>query len=532
MVDSKLSSVWVRMMPSFSYDCKINTNTRYFWKALKKFNDSLPSIFWQDIALVVIPIYLLWSYPFFTLIRRTFEAWVLLELAWWTAVLPLYIKLSAPVPDLAYRWPRSQVINDVKWDFAMMLKDRKMLIQFCEGWHDGLPMENITFESMRSLIAEMYLERHFPEELPKCSKEQFDLVSSMVKEIERSSGNRFTDGPLQDHLYLRKNFGYKTLCMPLTIYGILYLQNYINSILMRYHGFRHRWMGCLEYWYRPANTPHPTKCPQFFFHGIGVGLLPYYSMYSRLSRERHVVIPEFRWVQLRIFQSKPMTEDIMKAIQKIHLKLRLPKVQVIAHSYGSFVANNCSHYLQNIVEQFIMIDPAAAGSNFPKGIRQIHYGKNSYLDVDMSYALHYQVRGPEGCLRPHKLSHNSMIILSELDKIVPSYYIKKCCRGTLIKVIILEQQGHGDFLFRSHGASGVHRDIAVQEDAESEESSFGKQFDEFSDNELAEMTCHTKEKQTLRTRSFGFVLPGKMAEMQTELTNTMNVMNGIDEYLQ
>lgn len=255
-------------------------------------------------------------------------------------------------------------------------------------------------------------------------------------------------------------------------------------------------------------------------------------MYSRLSRERHVVIPEFRWVQLRIFQSKPLTQDIMTAIQKIHMKLQLPKVEIIAHSYGSFVANNCNHYLKNMVEKFVMIDPAAAGSTFSKGIRKIHYGKISYLDTDMSYALHYQVRSSECPLRPYKLNHKSMIILSELDDIVPSYFVKKCCQGTPIKVILLEKQGHGEFLFREHGASGVHenimeRDVEIQEDES--DSSFGRQFEEFSDDELA---CITKESGNQRInrshRTFGIPLPEKMAQIRAELFNIWDTMNGLD----
>lgn len=52
---------------------------------------------------------------------------------------------------------------------------------------------------------------------------------------------------------------------PLVIYGILYFQNYMNSIALRMLGFRHRWSGRLEYWWRPPDGGIAKEVSFFFF---------------------------------------------------------------------------------------------------------------------------------------------------------------------------------------------------------------------------------------------------------------------------
>lgn len=504
-------------------------------RKVREYSFRLPSIFWQDIIFWLVIPYLAWIYGF-ALIRCSLWLYLCSEVVMYFVILPWQIQRISKlrVPSYPYPYVKDRVTDFYKWALSFMINDFQGFKQFCCGWLCHIHFHEITFDSMIAVCFNMMMEKNLPRDLHLIDEEEMEMVRGMVRMTEKMMGWKFRDGPIQDKYGMLVDWGYKCCKFPILFYGLNYFQNYVNTILMRYHGYRHLWMDGIEYWHRPAQGP-PTGGPQWFFHGIGIGLLPYYPVYSRLSKTRESIVPDMRWVQLRLFQEKPMMHVLQRNFQKIMLRHgyctnAYNKLTLISHSYGSFVASHmCNTTGRNVdvIEKTIFIDPAAAAAHWPRAVSAVHYNPNNYLDCDMSWSLHYQVRWWEAGLRADLLPPNSTIIVSEKDEIVPSAFVYRTAKKTSCRVILYKGEGHGQFLFEEHGGSRFisHTGVTKDDCEESNDSSVDlDKFHEFNDEDLENM-IEKNRKITRQNRKI------TVAGLENAIFDTYNMMNQIENYL-
>ncbi|KAG5644410.1 hypothetical protein DXG03_008577 [Asterophora parasitica] len=172
---------------------------------------------------------------------------------------------------------------------------------------------------------------------------------------EMSRGSRLTLDPVQ------------TVHRPLVWYSVVCLVDTITSLNLLYLGFKHysatrRWFQTfpprpllslisrnadltpdilLPYWYRPHRST--TELPIVFLHGIGIGLHPYLPFIRDTiaqSPDIGILLVEFLPISMHMTTHPvPPAPLIASALNNILDSLNIPRVVVVAHSYGTFITS-------------------------------------------------------------------------------------------------------------------------------------------------------------------------------------------------
>ncbi|KAF5378352.1 hypothetical protein D9615_008760 [Tricholomella constricta] len=159
----------------------------------------------------------------------------------------------------------------------------------------------------------------------------------------------------------------QTVHRPLAWYAIVCLVDTITSLNLLSLGFKHysstsKWFQTfpprpvlslvsnnanlspdilLPYWYRPHTSP--TKLPLVFLHGIGIGLHPYLPFIRDIIAQDPdigILLIEFLPISMHMTTHPvPPAPLIASALNNILDTLNIPRIVVVAHSYGTFITS-------------------------------------------------------------------------------------------------------------------------------------------------------------------------------------------------
>ncbi|KAG8681426.1 hypothetical protein FRC11_001126, partial [Ceratobasidium sp. 423] len=96
----------------------------------------------------------------------------------------------------------------------------------------------------------------------------------------------------------------------------------------------------LSYWYKPGSSKPST--PLLFFHGIGIGLLPYIPLivsYSLTHPTAPIIVPEFMSISTRITRPPLSPHEFQSALGAIFQRHQVTEYNLAAHSYGTGLAS-------------------------------------------------------------------------------------------------------------------------------------------------------------------------------------------------
>ncbi|KAL1743415.1 hypothetical protein HDZ31DRAFT_83410 [Schizophyllum fasciatum] len=131
-----------------------------------------------------------------------------------------------------------------------------------------------------------------------------------------------------------------------------------------------------SYWYRPGSKSS-SALPILFIHGIGIGLYPYVPFIQDLiARDpgQSIILLELLPISMHITHPLPPLDTSLAAIRALLRSLRLPRIVLAAHSYGTVVA---AHILRSPLRAHIahaaLIDPIPFLLHLPDVAHNFHY---------------------------------------------------------------------------------------------------------------------------------------------------------------
>ena len=204
-------------------------------------------------------------------------------------------------------------------------------------------------------------------------------------------------------------------------------------------GFQRHEVNGIAYWFRSGVRALPAgeqaSLPLIFFHGISPGLNLYLLVIHIMSRGRKVVLMEVPHIAMCLNFKAKRLGDMVKTVEIIAKRHRMPHFAVAGHSFGSLCAAWVTKHLKQNVRQLILLDPVSlllglpdVCYNFlhkqPRTVMEylLHYGGST--EITIHHTLRRQFWWYEGQLFLDEIKCPVFIGLSGNDEIVPSPVLK------------------------------------------------------------------------------------------------------------
>lgn len=252
-----------------------------------------------------------------------------------------------------------------------IIKNEYSFEEFAVGFFNGAKFSDIFTENFDSFLAcSIYVT-----ELNCLDSDQRKNIENVRNFVTKKFKCTFKDGhnpnvthakfALEDVNYIHR---------PLILYMIIKLVNLIY--MARYFWFSGFKKCTLKngatYWIR--EDKFSTKLPIVFYHGICSGWFYYAEMATLLSSDRTIILYDFDPVKLNsmVFdvQTSAEVNDNLNVILKNY---NIKKICLVAHSWGSFLANWIIKTNPHLIEHLTFIDAAALTAVLPNTTYTILY---------------------------------------------------------------------------------------------------------------------------------------------------------------
>ena len=211
--------------------------------------------------------------------------------------------------------------------------------QWLVGWFGNCNYDDLRLENLREFLAWAWFDQ---KDTSTLNHKELMEVESTLNEMQLLTG-KMKDGKNNNIHTQRQSIDpwyERTTAHPLLLYASVSLLEHVAApIVMHYSlGFQRYRQGRVNYWHLPGNG-HPI----LFFHGIGVGLAPYYHVMKRLmSLGRPVYAAEIPEATMSLGTSMPFNHTKPISISEIlttwdEILLHEKKYSIVGHSYGVFV---------------------------------------------------------------------------------------------------------------------------------------------------------------------------------------------------
>ena len=264
---------------------------------------------------------------------------------------------------------------------------------------------------------------------------------------------------------------------PLLFYAVLTVIQVLGHGVLMLLGFTRHEVNGIAYWYRSRVRDVPTgehaSLPLIFFHGISPGLNLYLLVIHILSKGRKVVLMEVPHIAMCLNFKAKRLGDMVKTVEIIAKRHRMPHFAVAGHSFGSLCAAWVTKHLKHNVRQLILLDPVSlllglpdVCYNFlhkqPRTIMEyiLHYGGST--EITIHHTLRRQFWWYEGQLFLDAIKCPVFIGLSGNDEIVPSPVLKVYIEDHLKKIHAEEHQRYQARAKRSNSSSNSSRSAQRQ----------------------------------------------------------------------
>ena len=203
-----------------------------------------------------------------------------------------------------------------------------------------------------------------------------------------------------------------------------------------------------------------------FIAGLGIGFPPYMKMLEMLN-EYNVIILNAPLIHGYYWGEVPNKEEIINEVKKFLEELKIQKINILSHSFGSYVSDSLQEEdtLKNIINKVIKIDPIIFWincfqlTNYFIGNYFDYSSIKSYIfDIFVHYLLHYDLHIQNICYR--KMREEDFIIdmknlenkknfyvLSERDYLISDTFFKKYKNNT--NMYIVKDATHGEIILNN-----------------------------------------------------------------------------------
>ena len=231
--------------------------------------------------------------------------------------------------------------------------------RFFSGWFLGADPKDIRRGNVREMLGWALYSKAFAtcDTREKACVEQVLIWLKMRFQIDAAEGFNPDVKPmlltLTDINYIHR---------PLAFYAILTVIQVVGHAVLMALGFKRHEINGIAYWYRSCNRnipPAERSIPLIFFHGISPGLNLYLLVVHMLSRGRKAVLVEVPHIAMCLNFKAKRLGDMVKTVEIISKRHRMPHFAVAGHSFGSLCAAWVTKHLRSSVKQLILLDPVS-----------------------------------------------------------------------------------------------------------------------------------------------------------------------------
>jgi hypothetical protein len=332
---------------------------------------------------------------------------------------------------------------------------------------NNISLSNIPLDS----FIDFFLSTYYNKSREQAEIKHLSLVYKDIQNFQKKYKINLTDK--NDNIF--KTFGKTDIyCIykPIPITILFYSVKFLSELKLKLNGFKKYYSPKTNicYWYKIKKDSKSD--PLMFFHGLGIGIIPYLNFIIEMSNNITVICPvlpnisnvyfhplKFNLCNNDFFPNFSLIKNEIDQILSLH---KINSINIIGHSFGTFILSSLllSSSLRHRIKEKIFIDPVCFHSNLVKVLKSVDIKKDDdgslkpkilhyfiYLDIYVKYALNRNLFSMEFLWGDFEyFDENTMIILSEKDTIVPSedIYEDMYNDGYVDKIEWLENALHGD----------------------------------------------------------------------------------------
>jgi hypothetical protein len=297
-------------------------------------------------------------------------------------------------------------------------------------------------------------------------------ITNLYSHIETKLEHQFkidNCGTLEYYKFGRNEL--EVVYKPAVFYSLMNIIKNYTYYQLKSNGFIQSKKGNITYFYKCSKPDNPETT--MFIHGLGFGSTPYLNFILNLSKETNLIVPILPNISnmeyigflddINADSLFPSCESLRTDFRAICTECKVEKLNIVAHSFGTIITFIIMKDAEifKIINKKVLIDPVCFIEKCHKIFKYMDQpdDKGIYLnkvfnaivynDVYVRYATQRFLLGPKYWLYgDYSVLENSVIILSSLDKIVPSYSIYESLGKFGIASILVEDAEHGD-IFRA-----------------------------------------------------------------------------------
>ncbi len=188
----------------------------------------------------------------------------------------------------------------------------------------------------------------------KISENEMNILIEHLQNLFLCKFNKYD---VSHYSYKPNHAKINSVYKPYIIYYFCKTLHICNSIIFEMWQFKKKDIDCgIRVWTLIRN---PHNCATIFIHGIGIGLVPYTMFIHKLKNKLdNIILVEIPNISCNTFYYKPVhINSMVISLKKYTECIYIKKVNIIAHSFGTFIAAAYINIYPNDVDKKILIDP-------------------------------------------------------------------------------------------------------------------------------------------------------------------------------
>lgn len=407
------------------------------------------------------------------------EIWTILEFINWLIYLFMYLKIINP-STLYYRK------NDIKKIISKIDKlDKFELEHIIKGsiaynkiTHKNIDYENFDVKEMTQKEMMLLLGHTlYGIEIDKVfASKKIKQIHDLMLKIEKKLDIKFKMENVSRYIY--KSWGREFIYFhfrPLLFEIPIRITMNLFHLYMRYL-LKFKYKICdnskIGYFYKENVV---SKDNLIFIHGFGLGYIPYIKKIIELDKKFNLIIMVLPNISSYTYYDDihcgyfPSHESIKKSFYDTMNKLNIKKINILAHSFGTYVTQILRKDKQkNIINKIIMIDPiifwigcfkmslyidkiAEFGTNIFYWLIELLTNYLIYKCLYLRYVCYRVMFGPDFLVYDsvELENENILFVLEYNDKVIPADIIYDKIKNKNTNYFYINNAEHGSILLDS-----------------------------------------------------------------------------------
>jgi hypothetical protein len=328
---------------------------------------------------------------------------------------------------------------------------------FIQGWFLGLSYDQISREDLLKWTFGIC----FNTTLAQLDESDGIRSDRLVEIFENLIGHKFVERPSTQKMILLTTDPSEIVYRPMLFYGVTNaLDICIRGLLSCYRFKRFDEKHCITYYRKGRDEAASTLV---FFHGIGLGLVPYIRFILSLVHRfpnRSILLFEMPFIAMKLSKNYCLPKKFSRLVFEKCQELKVKDLTLIGHSLGTIMIRWMDHYYPELVSRRVFIDPIcfalwtsdiAYNFLYRKPAKFMQYFIKYMASTEPGIALYFRrfFIWYENTYFSENLPENSSIYLSENDDVVNTEFVSNYLNNhhsDSRKIFILENSFHGKMI--------------------------------------------------------------------------------------